>query len=101
MIYTDFDAVNGEAHAVTYDSGGGVFVQNGSDWELAGIMLTTGGADRQPNGTAVYGNTTFAADLSSYTDQIDHTLTIPEPSVAILGLLAPAMAYFIRRFFRI
>ncbi len=99
MFYTDFDGVVGEAQGATYDSGGGVFVQNGGTWELAGIMLTTGTFSGQPGGTAVFGNLTYIANLGTYADQINGIVAIPEPSALILGLLFPAAAWFIRRTF--
>jgi hypothetical protein len=89
---TDFDDLNPsnstQAQAVVGDSGGGVFRKNGTDWELAGIMLAVGGFDGQPNPgeNAVFGNVTYIADLSYYAPQINATIaTVPEPGS--LGLL--------------
>ncbi len=83
MFYADFDNVGGsEAQGATYDSGGGVFYNTGSEWELAGIMITVGPFIGQPAGTAVYGNRTYMADMSFYRDQINQA--IPEPTTAIL-----------------
>jgi len=89
---TDFDNFlnpnSTEAQAVVGDSGGGVFRKNGTDWELAGIMLAVGGFDGQPNPgeNAVFGNVTYIADLSYYAPQINATIaTVPEPGS--LGLL--------------
>ena len=76
-----------EAQAASGDSGGGMFVQNGSTWELAGLMLAVAGYSGQPNPdtTAVFGNLTFAADLSFYRPQI--MAVVPEPSaVCLVGL---------------
>lgn len=84
MYYTDFDAVVGEAQGATYDSGGGVFVENAGEWELAGLMLTTSGYSGQPGSTAVFGNRTYVADMQYYADQINTTSTIPEPATALL-----------------
>ena len=100
MFYTDFDGVVGEAQGATYDSGGGVFLDNGGNWELAGIMLTTAQFTGQPGSTAVFGNLTYSADLSTYSSQIATTTAIPEPSVLAFGFIVPA-AFFIRRFFLI
>jgi hypothetical protein len=80
------------AMAQAGDSGGAVFIYNtvSGQWELAGLIGAIGifgsGAtpDGQPLNTAVYGNLTFAADLSTYNAQI--AAAIPEPSTyALLG----------------
>lgn len=79
MFYTDFDRTGGtvdEAQGATFDSGGGVFYDNGSQWELAGIMITVGnlysGQPWSPPsiGSAVYGNLTLIADMQYYAAQI-------------------------------
>jgi hypothetical protein len=69
---TTFDADGGsnECQAIRYDSGGGVFYKNGSEWELAGIMLSTSGYPDQGVTRAVYGNSTYIADISYYRSQI-------------------------------
>jgi hypothetical protein len=100
MFYTDFDAVVGEAQGATYDSGGGVFVNNDGEWELAGIMLATANYSGQPSSTSVFGDLTYAADLSVYTSQINTIAAIPEPSVLALVFVVPT-GYFIRRIFMI
>ena len=89
----DFDRVGGagddEMQAVAGDSGGGLFYKNGTDWELAGILMAVGTSSGQPDDTAVYGNLTHAADLSRYRDQI--VAIIPEPGTVLLfagGLIA-------------
>ena len=100
MFYSDFDDIGGnEAQGATYDSGGGVFYDTGSEWELAGIMITAAGYSSQPDSTAVYGNRTYIADIENYADQINTTAAIPEPSVMVLAVLAPTAAFFIRRTF--
>ena len=86
MFYTDFEAVLGEAQGATYDSGGGVFIDNAGDVELAGLMLTVSTGTGQPGSTAVFGNLTLAADLALYADQITTTTAIPEPSVLVLAV---------------
>lgn len=70
---TTFNSNGGsnECQAATYDSGGAVFYKNGSNWELAGIMLTTSGTP----GRAVYGDQTYMADISYYRAQITNKLT--------------------------
>jgi len=73
---TTFDANGGsnECQAATYDSGGGVFYKNGSNWELAGIMLTTAGYSGQPTFRSVYGNKTYMVDISYYRNQITNQI---------------------------
>ena len=66
-----------ESHATLGDSGGGVFYNNGSQWELAGIMLAVSVLEGQPENTAVFGNITVAADLSAYRDQILSIISRP------------------------
>jgi hypothetical protein len=78
LFYTDFDNSNGEAQGATYDSGGGVFYNNGGDWELAGIMLYAPTYSGQPAGTSVYGNPTLAADMQYYAAQINSTAEIDD-----------------------
>ena len=102
MFVTDFSDIGGnEAHGARYDSGGGVFYDAGSEWELAGIMLAAPGFAGQPANTAVYGNKTYIADMQYYADQINTTTAIPEPSVLILGVVFSGTIFFIRRVFLI
>ena len=68
-----------EAQAVLGDSGGGVFQSIDDSWELAGLMISQQTLPGQPNRSAVYGNTTFAADLSKYRDQILKLVDHAEP----------------------
>jgi len=87
-----------EAQAATGDSGGAVFMSNGSGWELAGIMLATGAYSGQPANTAVFGNITYIADLSTYRTQI--VQVVPEPGsvwLAIAGLATAGLAGMRRR----
>ncbi len=72
-FFTRFDSQGGlthEAQGAHGDSGGAVFVKNGADWELAGIMIAIGGFGCQPAETTLYGNVTWAADLSVYRSQL-------------------------------
>ncbi len=87
--FTDLGSPSNEAQAAYGDSGGGVFRKNGSTWELAGIILTVGGYSGQPDpgANAIYGDATYAADLSFYRSQI--VTIVPEPS-APAGLAAAA-----------
>jgi hypothetical protein len=57
-----------ESQVANGDSGAAVFIKNAGSWELAGILhasLAFG-----PASSAVYGDRSFAADLSFYRDQI-------------------------------
>lgn len=89
LFATSFDrgvlGVANEAQAAPGDSGGGVFYFNGTNWELAGIMLLTGTSPGQPNETAVFGNSTLIADIATYRDQI--VPVVPEPSTAAMVTL--------------
>jgi hypothetical protein len=74
-VFTNFTKISQggtthEAQGANGDSGGAVFIKNGSDWELAGVMLAVGVYGGQPDSTALYGNETHAADLSIYRDQL-------------------------------
>jgi len=59
-----------EAQAVVGDSGGPVFLKNGTVWELAGTLFAVNGYDGQPANSSVFGNQSYAADLSYYRSQI-------------------------------
>jgi len=99
-FFTDFDNLTGDtsqAQVVTYDSGGGAFYKSGPAWQLAGTIIAQGTFTGQPGTTAVYGNTSYMADLSIYAPQI--AIIIPEPTsgaLALCGLLA-TVALGIRR----
>ena len=92
----DFDRESGEGMATGGDSGGGVFVKNGLQWQLAGIMLATTGFSGQPAGTVVYDNTIYAANISTYKAEIESTMaTVPEPGT--FGILLTGLAVLPRR----
>jgi hypothetical protein len=87
------DATPSEAQAMGGDSGSAVFYKDGPTWVLAGTTYAVDIFTGQPGGTstAVYGNTTFAADLSNptYRSQILAITAIPElGSVWLLGAVA-------------
>jgi hypothetical protein len=85
-------AGDNEMQAVPGDSGGGLFYNNGGQWELAGIFLARNTylgepgvtEDDQPLDTAVYGNESLAADLRLYRSQI--AALVPEPSMLVMLL---------------
>jgi hypothetical protein len=75
-----------EAQAVIGDSGGAVFTNPGSGWQLSGVMLSVGLYENQPSGaeTAVLGNLTYSADISAYRNEILSITAIPEVNGATL-----------------
>ncbi len=94
---SQFSSLGGanEAQAVTGDSGGGVFVKNGSSWQLAGIMNVIYTYNGQPSDTAVYGDETGMADLSFYSGQINTITGVPEPTAFVIA--AAAMPFLAAR----
>ena len=94
--FNDFPGNSTEGQAAYGDSGGAVFHKNGSTWELSGLMLTVAGYSGQPDpgSNAVFGDATYAADLSFYQTQIT-AIVVPEPgmvSLAVFGLLLATAA---------
>lgn len=95
--FNDLGPPSNEAQAAYGDSGGGVFRKNGSAWQLAGVILTVGGYSGQPDpgANAIYGNATYAADLSFYRSQI--VAIVPEPSVGAVAAVVVGLAAWVRR----
>ncbi|MFM7244944.1 MAG: trypsin-like serine protease [Planctomycetaceae bacterium] len=95
--FNDLGPPSNEAQAAYGDSGGGVFRKNGSLWELAGITLTVGGYSGQPDpgANAIYGDATYAADLSFYRSQI--VTIVPEPSFAAVAAVLAGLVAGVRR----
>jgi hypothetical protein len=91
---TVFDR-NGSAHeaqAANGDSGGAAFIDAGQGYELAGIMYAIAEYAGQPADTSIYGQITYAADLSAYRDQILDVAGLPEPEGGLAaGLLLLAL----------
>jgi hypothetical protein len=76
-FYTKFLDQMNNACATGGDSGGGVFIRQGNQWQLIGMLDALGGLPNQPAGTSVLNDSiNVIADLSQYRAQID----------AILGL---------------
>ncbi|MBW2360796.1 MAG: hypothetical protein JRG84_07835 [Deltaproteobacteria bacterium] len=76
----DQSGLTHEAQAALGDSGGGVFVKNGGQWELAGVMFATlEPGCVQPPDSAFHGNLTYASDLAAYREQI---ISIVRPECA-------------------
>lgn len=59
-----------EAQAAVGDSGGAVFVKRDGEWRLAGMMTSVTGFSRAPAHTSMYGDSTYAADLTRYRGEI-------------------------------
>ncbi|MFO0690482.1 MAG: hypothetical protein U0900_17410 [Myxococcota bacterium] len=66
------EATDHEAQATVGDSGGAVFVKREGEWLLAGMMTSVTGYTRHPARTSMYGDMTYAADLSVYRAEILH-----------------------------
>lgn len=81
----DEDDSDHEAQAANGDSGGAAFASNGSQWELAGVMIAVSEFEGQPAETSLYGQHTYAADLSLYRAQILAVIAMPEPSGALFA----------------
>lgn len=76
-FYTTFDQAGSshEAQVTTGDSGGAVFVKNGSTWELAGILFALANHGTcQPVSSSLYGDHSYAVDLATYRTQIISTV---------------------------
>jgi hypothetical protein len=106
LIYTDFDAYTKtayEAQAVVNDSGGGLFIEREDGWELAGTIVSVNHYNNQLGGaaTALYGNLTYAVDLSQHADEISsytgNLSIVPEPSLSVLLLGLCALGSCLRR----
>ena len=69
MDFTESGGTPDESIAANGDSGGGVFIDDGSS-ELAGIMVGVAGYAGQPAATALFGNATYAVQLSAYESEI-------------------------------
>lgn len=59
-----------EAQAAVGDSGGAVFHQTGSGWELAGMVDAVGAYGDQLANTSVYADETYFGDIATYRAQI-------------------------------
>lgn len=93
----DLGAKSQEAQGVAGDSGGAVFVDNGSAWILSGVMLTVLLYENQPAYTAVIGDQTVMADLSYYRSEILSITSIPEPGTTMICLFGGCLWLAVRR----
>jgi len=76
-----------EAQGAAGDSGGGVFHQTVSGWELAGMIDAIGVYGDQPANTAVYTDETYLGDIATYRPQIAawRASTAPILSISSVG----------------
>ena len=73
-----------EAQVAPGDSGGGLFINNGSVWQLAGILDAEQLQPSQPASTSAYGDKTYAADIATYRNEIFAVLSSgPVPPLTI------------------
>jgi hypothetical protein len=99
-ILTEFVPTVGSAQAGVGDSGGAMFFDTGSGWELAGILGAVGLFDIQPPGTAIFGQVTYAGSIANYNSAILSDISaIPEPAdfAAWSGALALGIVFWRRR----
>jgi hypothetical protein len=71
-LVADFseNAPGHEAVVTVGDSGGAFFVRDGAIWKLGGVSFALGPYAGQPASTSLYGNVTYAADLSYYREKV-------------------------------
>ena len=87
----DANAGSNEAHLSAGDSGGGVFVFNGSTskWELAGVSLAVDGPfSISPNGTSPFNAAMFDTSGLFVQDDQGNWITAPNPSGCYLTEIA-------------
>lgn len=94
MDFSSSGQTSDEGQAATGDSGGAIFFKKGATWELAGMMDAIGTLINQPASTAVYGDITNSADISTYRSQIASVIAVPEPGVSGLFVLGSGAAFF-------
>jgi hypothetical protein len=74
-FYTKFLDEMNNACGTGGDSGGGVFIRQGNQWQLVGMLDALSGQPNQPAGTSILNyNINVIADLSQYRAQIDAIL---------------------------
>jgi hypothetical protein len=72
-----------EAQAAVGDSGGAVFHQTGSGWELVGMLDAVGAYGDQTANTSVYTDATYLGDIATYRAQIAAWRASTAPVLAI------------------
>jgi hypothetical protein len=75
-------ATTNEGQAAEGDSGGAVFQQNGSTWQLAGMVDAITAEPGQPANTAVYGESTYAG-TTTYGAQMQAWIAATVPTLSI------------------
>jgi hypothetical protein len=75
-FYTKFLDQKNNACATAGDSGGGVFIRQGDQWQLVGMLDALSGLKNQPAGTSILnGDINVIADLRQYRAQIEAILS--------------------------
>ncbi len=75
-FFTKFLDQKNNAGAAAGDSGGGVFIRQGDQWQLIGLLDALGRLRNQPAGTSILnGDINVITDLSQYHAQIDAILS--------------------------
>lgn len=92
-VYTYFDknGIANEFQAATGDSGGGLFYKNGGYWQLTGILDAISPFQIPTGNAAVFGDATFAVDLSYYRSQIVSAVQVFQISGPVLANPSAAM----------
>lgn len=86
LFSTEFDATgqtSDECQATVGDSGSGVFQKSGAVWQLVGMTDLISAEPNQPANTSVYGNSTFAAQISTYRSQMLGWLGSIPPTLSV------------------
>jgi hypothetical protein len=77
MDFTQSGGTSYESQAVVGDSGGAVFLKSGSSWFLAGILFANSVYFGQPSNTVLFGNLSYAAQLSDYAGEVSGLVEQP------------------------
>ncbi len=72
------DSTTAEAMIAACDSGGAIFAREDGRWRLAGTLVAFPDLPGQPYFTAIWGNDTWAMELSTYKNQIDAVLALSD-----------------------
>jgi hypothetical protein len=104
-LVTIFQPFANYAQAGPQDSGGALFYSNGGTLELAGVLGAVGALDHQPGSTAatglinstIYGDVTYAGDISTYRSFILSAIPEPGTTTAWIGTLAACAVVALRR----
>ena len=93
----DAGALPHESIATTGDSGGALFHDTGSQWELGGIMFVISQFGGQPANASLYGNAVHSVDLAFYQDDILAVVALPESASGLWWGTAALLALARRR----